>query len=61
MFAQHMLRKTGRNYATAASLDEWSVTAVERIYGKPPEQQVRKWAWNRSQTSRDVRLWLTLI
>ena len=43
MFAQHMLRKTGWNYAAVAALGGWSVTALERNYGKPPDEQVRQW------------------
>jgi len=45
MFAQHMLRKTEWNYSATASLGGWSITALERYYGRPPEEQVREWGF----------------
>ena len=37
MFAQHMLRKTGWNYAVVAFLGGWTVQALQESYGKPTE------------------------
>jgi len=43
MFAQHMLRATEWNYCATAALGGWSVSALERNYGKPPKAQVKAW------------------
>lgn len=45
MFAQHMLRATEWNYSATASLGHWSITALERNYGKPPQEQIKKWGF----------------
>ena len=43
MFAQHMLRKTGWNYAVVAALGGWTITSLEEDYGKPPRATLREW------------------
>lgn len=43
MFAQHMLRLTGWNYAVVAYLGGWDVKSLQESYGKPPEEKVKEW------------------
>lgn len=44
MFFQHMLRKTKWNYTIAAALGGSTPQSVEESYGKPPEQQIKRWS-----------------
>lgn len=43
MFAQHMLRATGWNYAIVAALGGWDIKSLEESYGKAPAAQIKQW------------------
>jgi len=44
MFFQHMLRKTNWNYTITAALGGSTPQSVEESYGKPPEEEIKKWS-----------------
>ena len=41
-FAQHMLRASNWNYGLVASLGGWSLEALRRYYGMPPQAVVKQ-------------------
>lgn len=45
MFAQYMLRASNWNYGLVASLGGWSMEALRRYYGKPPQEVIKKFGW----------------
>ena len=42
MFAQHMLRASNWNYGLVASLGGWSLEALRRYYGMPPQAVIKQ-------------------
>lgn len=51
MFFQHILRQCNWNYTIAAALGGSTPQSVEESYGKPPEEEIKKW---RGQYSIDI-------